>query len=79
MTVEDLFGLAVRLAGLTFVVFGVFSLIHVAAALVGLPLPPRYPTEESLAIGAVWLALGAGVIRGADAITRLAYRGRRDR
>jgi len=77
MTVEDLFGLAVRLAGLTFIVFGVFDAFHVVATALGLPLPSSHTLAEVIAGTALWLVLGLVLLVSADAIARFAYRNRR--
>ena len=74
MTVGDVFGLIVRLAGLLMGVFGVFDFFHAVLAWAGFPAMSRYPAPVDAAAAVVWLVLGIGFVLGAPAITRFAYR-----
>jgi hypothetical protein len=74
MTVKDLFGLAVRIAGVVFVVFGLFDLVDVFVKLMGLPMPSRYPAATDAVAAIIFFIFGAIFILGADLITRLIYR-----
>ena len=73
MSVEDIFGRVVRLAGLAMVVCAVFDLLHVLAAVTGLPLISHYPATADLTAAVFWLVPGAVLFAAADRITGLAY------
>jgi hypothetical protein len=78
MTAEDLFGLIVRLAGLMFILFGLADLFHAVAAAAGVPIPAPFGVNTVLVAAAGWVVVGVVLFGGADAITRLAYRKRRN-
>ena len=77
MTVEDVFGLVLRFAGVALVVLGAMDLFHVACTLVGVPVPTRYAVSTDMAAAVEYVGLGLTLFFGADAIARFAYRGRR--
>jgi hypothetical protein len=77
MTAEDLFGVIVRLAGLTFITIGLNELIHAIATLAGLPLAAtRYSASADFLGAAFYGVLGLIILVAADQITRFAYRKR---
>ena len=78
MTAEDLFGLVVRIAGITFISFALFDSVHVMALLTGLPIPSRYPLLRDITVAECYLAFGLVLFMGAEPITRFAYRHRRN-
>ena len=73
MTARDLYGLAVRLAGLVFWVFAAFDLVYAIVKPLGIPLPSRYTESSDLVITAAWILLGIAATAAADILTRFAY------
>jgi len=73
MTVKDIFGLIVRTMGLVMILFGLFDLAYVAAKLLGLPLPSRYPVSVDAISSAFYFIIGIAVILSATLITNLIY------
>jgi hypothetical protein len=76
MTAEDLFGMIVRLAGLTLIIFCLFDLFHVIATLTGLPVAARYSAAADFLAAAFYGVSGLIILLAADQITRFAYRKR---
>jgi hypothetical protein len=73
MKVRDLYGLAVRLAGLVFFLYAIFDLVHLIAPMAGIAMPSQYPPSVLAAVCGVWLLLGLVLTFGANAITRIVY------
>jgi hypothetical protein len=73
MTTRDLYGLAIRLGGAVFWVFGAFALLHVAEQQLGVPVTTKYTVAQSWLIAAGWFILGLLITFGADFLTRVAY------
>jgi hypothetical protein len=73
MTARDLYGLVVRIAGLSFLVLALFDAAHWAIKKLGLPMPSPYTAETDAVAAAFFLALGFLFTFGAGALTRLAY------
>jgi hypothetical protein len=73
MPLKDIFGLIVRVGGLTCVVFAFFDLLHVIADITGLPLAHHYPAAADVVAAAFYLIPGLVLLMAAKPITRLAY------
>lgn len=73
MAPRDLYGLAVRIAGLVFWVFGAFGLIHLVARPLGMPYPSRMTQPEAIVTTVSWFILGVAATFSAEVLTRLAY------
>ena len=73
MTPRDLYGLAVRLGGVVFWIFGAFDVVHGLVQQLGVPLPTKYTFAQDCMIGASWFVLGLLMTYGADFLTRVAY------
>jgi hypothetical protein len=73
MTVKDIFGLIVRIAGMTFIVFGLFDLVRVVATLVGLPMQSRYSVQVDATAAVFYFIFGVAFLVSAKLITRLVY------
>jgi len=73
MTARDLFGLAVRLVGLSSIIAGLLDGFHVVAVQFGLPVPSHYPVGADEVAAVFYLASGAVVLFGANLIVRVVY------
>jgi hypothetical protein len=73
MTAKDLFGLIVRVAGLTFICFAAMDFTYAISTLAGWPLTGRYPAGRDAVAAAFFLIIGAVLFFAATPITRLAY------
>ena len=73
MAAKDVCGVAVRIAGLVFVVLSFFDMIHAIATALDLPLPSRYSIETVLLAGGCYLLVGVLLLAGARVITNLLY------
>jgi len=70
---RDWYGLAIRVAGLVFVIYAIFDLTHLIAPMFGAQMPNPYPTSGLEFAIAVWLVLGLALTFGAGILTRMAY------
>jgi hypothetical protein len=75
MTARDLYGLAVRIAGLTFLVLAFFDASHWAIKQLRLPMPSSYTAGTDAVAAAFFLVAGLLLTFGAGVLTRLAYGG----
>lgn len=73
MTVRDVFGLIVRLAGLGLIVMGIFNSLGGLLVAVGLPMQGSYPLRDVVAGALLWFVVGIALIGLAEQITKLAY------
>lgn len=78
MTVEDLFGLIVRIGGTSMIAFSSLDVFAGLAKLAGVLPPVRYTATVDFNLAAIYLLPGLILFLAADAITRLAYRKRRN-
>ena len=73
MTVKDVFGLIVRLAGLVFIICALFDLSFLLKVWLGLPLPAGHlPSDVFIATG-LYSIVGVVLLACANLITRLVY------
>jgi len=73
MTAKDLFGVAIRIGGMVFIVYALFGLIRAVVQLTGLPYPSQYSLEVDLISTAGYFVLGLALVMGAGIIVRASY------
>jgi len=73
VTVKDVFGLIVRTAGLSPILYGLFYAISAVFSLLGLSTHPEITFLQTAAAAGSYFALGIVIIVLADPITRLIY------
>jgi uncharacterized membrane protein len=73
VTVKDVFGLIVRVAGLALILLALLDGTAAVLHLIGLSSHPESTATKVAAAGACYLLVGVLVVILADPITRLAY------
>ena len=73
MKARDWYGLAVRIAGLVFLIYALFDITHLIAPLVGAQMTGNYPASGLKFAVVVWIVLGLVLTFGAGILTRLVY------
>jgi hypothetical protein len=74
MQARELFGLAVRLGGLVFLVFSLFDFVHVLLKVLGMADPSATPLASTLVAAVSYLVIGTIGLLGADWLVRVSYR-----
>jgi hypothetical protein len=73
MQARELFGLALRLGGLVFLVFSLFDFVQVLLNVLGTPDPSATPLAATSFAATIYLAIGVIGLLGADWLVCLSY------